>query len=93
MTILWPNGLTTPPNFSAEGHFGWRKSSTPGASRYHRGLDMWRLGTIHAIADGTVVAVGWGAGLTVTVAGESSYDGQSRCSPTGSPWFVRALHI
>ena len=60
MTILWPNGSTTPPNFSAEGHFGYRNSTAPGASKFHRGLDMWGIGTVRSIADGTVVAAGWG---------------------------------
>lgn len=58
--IVWPNGTSSPPNFSAEGHFGWRTSAVPGASRYHRGLDMWGIGQVRAIADGEVVAVGWG---------------------------------
>ncbi|GAA4762695.1 M23 family metallopeptidase [Microbacterium gilvum] len=61
--ILWPNGKTIPPNFSAEGHFGERNSTAPGASKYHRGLDMWGIGIVRAIADGIVVAVGWGAGF------------------------------
>lgn len=26
MTILWPNGQASPPNFSAEGHFGLRQA-------------------------------------------------------------------
>lgn len=59
-SILWPNGSTTPPNFSAEGHFGYRNSTAPGASKFHRGLDMWGIGTVRSIADGTVVAAGWG---------------------------------
>lgn len=58
--ILWPNGGTRRPNLSAEGHFGWRNASTPGASKYHRGVDMWGLGIVRSIADGTVVFVGWG---------------------------------
>lgn len=60
--ILWPNGTDQPPNFSAEGHFGYRNSTAPGASKFHRGLDMWGIGRIRAIADGVVVAKGWGAG-------------------------------
>ena len=58
--ILWPNGGTRRPNLSAEGHFGWRNASTPGASKYHRGQDMWGLGIVRSIADGEVVFVGWG---------------------------------
>lgn len=84
MTILWPNGKTTPPAFSAEGHFGWRNSSAPGASSYHRGLDMYGLGTVHAIADGEVVAAGygvhgWGGGYQVWI----QHDG----------FFTRSLHM
>jgi hypothetical protein len=58
--VLWPNGGTRRPNISAEGHFGWRNASTPGASKYHRGVDMWGLGIVRSIADGLVVHVGWG---------------------------------
>lgn len=61
MTILWPNGLTTPPNFSWEGHFGWRNAGG-NASRYHRGQDFYGIGEIKSIADGTVVHVGYRAG-------------------------------
>ncbi|MGO3234799.1 MAG: M23 family metallopeptidase, partial [Microbacterium sp.] len=85
MTILWPNGQASPPNFSAEGHFGWRKSSAPGASRYHRGLDMWGLGTVHAIADGTVVAVGWGAGY--------GWGGGYQVWIQHDGYFTRSLHL
>lgn len=59
--ILWPNGSTTPPNFSAEGHFGYRNSSAPNASTFHRGLDMWGIGDVRSIAAGAVVLVGWGS--------------------------------
>ena len=85
MKILWPNGGTTRPNLSAEGHFGWRNASTPGASKYHRGQDMWGIGTIRAIADGTVVfagwgyLVGWGGGYQVWI----QHDG----------FFTRSLHM
>ncbi|MGK9222081.1 MULTISPECIES: peptidoglycan DD-metalloendopeptidase family protein [unclassified Microbacterium] len=83
--ILWPNGTTTPPNFSAEGHFGYRKSTAPGASKYHRGLDMWGIGRICAIADGTVVAVGWGAGY--------SWGGGYQVWIQHDGFFTRSLHL
>jgi len=58
MTILWPNGSTTPPPFSWQGHFGWRNADLSYASRYHRGQDFYGFSTVRAIADGTVVHVG-----------------------------------
>ena len=83
--ILWPNGTTTPPNFSAEGHFGYRNSTAPGASKYHRGLDMWGIGRIRAIADGTVVAVGWGAG--------HGWGGGYQVWIQHDGFFTRSLHL
>lgn len=85
MTILWPNGSTVPPNFSAEGHFGWRNSSAPGASKFHRGLDMWGIGTVCSIADGTVVAVGWGAGY--------GWGGGYQVWIQHDGFFTRSLHL
>lgn len=84
MTTLWPNGKLTPPNFSWEGHFGWRDAGLSYASKYHRGLDMYGIGTIHSIADGTVVHVGrrggWaGGGYMVWI----QHDG----------YFTRSLHL
>jgi len=61
-TILWPNGLTTPPPFSWQGHFGWRNADLAYASRYHRGQDFYNFTAVHSIADGQVVRVGRYAG-------------------------------
>ncbi|MGO2150889.1 MAG: M23 family metallopeptidase [Microbacterium gubbeenense] len=84
MTILWPNGKTTPPLFSWQGHFGWRNANLAYASRYHRGQDFYQVGTVHAVADGTVVHVGrrggWaGGGYMVWI----QHDG----------FFSRSLHM
>lgn len=62
MTILWPNGLTTPPPFSWQGQFGPRNANLSYASTYHRGQDFYGFSTVHAIADGEVVHVGRRAG-------------------------------
>lgn len=61
-TVLWPNGLTTPPPFSWQGHFGPRNANLSYASTYHRGQDFYGFSNIHAIADGSVVHVGRRAG-------------------------------
>lgn len=85
MSIFWPNGSTTPPNFSAEGHFGYRNSNAPNASKYHRGLDMWGIGDVRAIAGGTVVAVGWGAGY--------GWGGGYQVWIQHDGFFTRTLHL
>lgn len=82
--ILWPNGQTTPPKFSWEGHFGKRNANLSYASRNHFGLDMYDIGTVRSIADGTVVHVGvklgwFGGGYMVWV----QHDG----------FFSRYLHL
>jgi murein DD-endopeptidase MepM/ murein hydrolase activator NlpD len=58
VAILWPNGLTTPPAVSSP--YGPRGSGAYGdASTWHLGVDLVGYDTIHAIADGEVVFVGW----------------------------------
>jgi len=62
VAILWPNGRTTPPPISSG--FGPRGSGAYGdASTWHLGTDFYGYDTIHAIADGTVVYVGWNSGV------------------------------
>ena len=83
-TVLWPNGKTTPPNFSWEGHFGWRNANLSYASSFHRGQDFYGLGEVHSIADGIVRVVGrvggWaGGGYMVWI----QHDG----------FFSRSLHL
>lgn len=82
--IVWPNGLTTPPPFSWQGHFGWRNADLAYASRYHRGQDFYDFTKVCAIADGEVVRVGryagWeGGGVMVWI----QHDG----------FFSRSLHL
>lgn len=82
--FVWPNGLTTPPPFSWQGHFGWRNADLVYASRYHRGQDFYDFTKVCAIADGEVVRVGryagWeGGGVMVWI----QHDG----------FFSRSLHL
>lgn len=84
-SILWPNGLMTPPPFSWQGHFGYRNSSAPNASTYHRGLDMYGIGTIRSVAAGEVVAVGWGAGY--------GWGGGYQVWIQHDGFFTRSLHL
>lgn len=55
--ILWPNGTTERPVISSA--FGPRNLANPLASTNHRGVDMVGFPTVHAVADGLVVFVGW----------------------------------
>lgn len=83
-SILWPNGTTTPPKFSWQGHFGWRNADLPYASSYHRGLDMVDIGIVCSIADGEVMHVGrhagWAAGGIMVVIQHAGF-------------FTRSLHL
>ncbi|NHI16877.1 M23 family metallopeptidase [Microbacterium excoecariae] len=84
MTVLWPNGRTTPPNFSWQGQFGPRDADLSFASSYHRGQDFYGLGIVRAIAAGTVVHSGtrsgwYGGGQMVWI----QHDG----------FFSRSLHL
>lgn len=84
--MLWPNGSATHrPNLSAEGHFGWRNSTAPGASKYHRGQDFWGLGIVRSIEDGTVVFVGWGS--------EVGWGGGYQVWIQHDGFFTRSLHL
>lgn len=61
MNVLWPNGSTNRPKVSSG--FGPRNLDNPLASTYHRGTDFYGFPTVHAIADGEVVYVGWYDGV------------------------------
>lgn len=67
--MLWPNGTTKRPDISSP--FGPRSSGAYGdASTWHLGTDLVGFDTVHAVADGEVVYVGWNSGVGwSTVAG------------------------
>lgn len=85
--MLWPNGTVTQPRVSSS--YGPRNSSTPGASKFHRGTDFIGFSAIKAVADGTVVAVGtpqgWTGGGTQVWVQHSGFLSRSLHMRKGSP--------